>query len=104
MDDLIGCSSHMCLIQKPKGVGTNGPCLCKAHKLRLKLTWQDVRIKLLEDDYINIVGKFDNCRGCIAWTLEKLGKNPSKQPDDDQREWHEWLIEELQKEVEDKDG
>ena len=62
------------------------------------------RIEQLKDDYINIVGKFDNCRGCIAWTLEKLGKNPSKQPDDEQREWHEWLIEELQKEVEDKDG
>ena len=50
MYDEIGCSSHMCLIQKPKGVGTNGPCLCNARKLRLKLTWQDVRIKQLEDD------------------------------------------------------
>ena len=48
MYDEIGCSSHMCLIQKPKGVGTNGPCLCNARKLRLKLTWQDVRIKQLE--------------------------------------------------------
>ena len=47
MYDEIGCSSHMCLIQKPKGVGTNGPCLCNARKLRLKLTWQDVRIKQL---------------------------------------------------------
>ncbi len=52
MDDLIGCSSHMCLIQKPKGVGTNGPCLCNARKLRLKLTWQDVRIEQLKDDCI----------------------------------------------------
>ena len=48
MDDLIGCSSHMCVIQRPKGVGTNGPCLCKAHKLKLKLTWQDAKIKQLE--------------------------------------------------------
>ncbi len=48
--NMIGCSSHMCLIKKPKGVGTNGPCLCKAHKLKLKLTWQDVRIKQLEDE------------------------------------------------------
>ena len=51
MYDEIGCSSHMCLIQKPKGVGTNGPCLCNARKLRLKLTWQDVRIKQLEDGW-----------------------------------------------------
>ncbi|KKL53172.1 hypothetical protein LCGC14_2278070 [marine sediment metagenome] len=49
MYDEIGCSSHMCLIKKPKGVGTNGPCLCNARKLKLKLTWQDVKIEQLED-------------------------------------------------------
>jgi hypothetical protein len=23
-----GCSSHLCYIEKPKGLGTNGPCSC----------------------------------------------------------------------------
>ncbi len=57
MYDEIGCSSHMCLIQKPKGAGTNGPCLCNARKLRLKLTWQDVRIKQLKAEYDKLCTK-----------------------------------------------
>jgi hypothetical protein len=40
-----GCSSSMCLLVKPKGQGTNGPCQC-FHGIKPKQ-----RLKIL--DYIN---------------------------------------------------
>ncbi len=48
----------MCLIRKPKGVGTNGPCMCNARKLRLKLTFQDTRIKELEGEKAALIKKW----------------------------------------------
>ena len=62
-------------------------------------------IKQLEADYNNIVPKFDICRATIAYHLDKIKGNgySSKMPDNDNRDWHEWLIEELQKVLEDKD-
>lgn len=51
---LTGCSNHLCVIKKPKGMGTNGPCTCRPYKLglvinrlRRMLTERDERLKLL---------------------------------------------------------
>lgn len=44
-------------------------------------------------DYDGAITKFDNCRGCLARTLEKLGIDPNNCPED--MIWHEWLIEQL---------
>ncbi len=52
------------------------------------------RDELLKD-YDGAITKFDNCSLYLARTLEKLGVNPNECPED--REWHEWLIEQLDK-------
>lgn len=47
----------------------------------------------LEHDYVGAVAKFDNCRAAIARTVEHFGYDPNAMPADDERAWHEWLIE-----------
>lgn len=34
-----GCSAHSCLVSKPKGVGTNGPCHCNERTLAMALQY-----------------------------------------------------------------
>lgn len=31
MSEIIGCGNHACIIKKPVGMGTNGPCDCLFH-------------------------------------------------------------------------
>jgi len=32
---IYGCQSHSCVIEKPKGQGNNGPCMCGERMLRI---------------------------------------------------------------------
>lgn len=43
-----GCSSHICLVNKPTGQGTNGLCTCPPKKLRWKIYQLEKRVKDLE--------------------------------------------------------
>ena len=43
-------------------------------------------------DHLECVGKFDDCRACLARIVEVLGGQVSP-PDEYQGAWHEWLIE-----------
>ncbi len=46
-----------------------------------------------ENDYLRVVNKFDMCRAALARRYKAdTGKEPTP-PDDDNRAWHEWLIE-----------
>lgn len=38
-ESIEGCQSHACLIDPPKGQGTNGPCLCKEQMLKRYIRW-----------------------------------------------------------------
>jgi len=51
---MAGCGSHSCLIEKPKGMGTNGRCSCfdnlpkeTAHAMRWELAKLRAQNKLL---------------------------------------------------------
>lgn len=46
---MVGCSNHNCLIEKPKGMGTNGNCNClKPLGSELELV---IKRRLLELNY-----------------------------------------------------
>lgn len=50
-----GCKSHNCIVEKPKGMGTNGSCSCIVNANRTKLNILQSRIKALSylDTQIN---------------------------------------------------
>lgn len=35
-----GCSSNCCVVRKPSGMGTNGPCTCKENRGMNAILWQ----------------------------------------------------------------
>jgi hypothetical protein len=47
---LDGCGSLSCLIRKPKGQGTNGPCTCSERKLRTRLSRLYQAIERFKDE------------------------------------------------------
>ena len=49
-------------------------------------------VEKAHDDYLQCVGKFDECRACLARIVEALGGQVNP-PDEYQGAWHEWLIE-----------
>lgn len=49
-----------------------------------------------------LVNKFDNCRAALAYVYMKLTGNEPTPPDDYEGDWHEWLIQEVEKLVEKK--
>jgi len=53
--------------------------------------------KALLEDYQKAVGKFDNCRGCLARIAEKLNIELPNEAPKGVAEWHEHLIFELDK-------
>lgn len=63
--EFLGCGSHSCRIEKPKGMGTNGPCGClrdlpTAHRIRLEkaISRMQREIKALKEENENL--KRDN--------------------------------------------
>ena len=47
---MSGCGSHMCAIEKPEGMGTNGPCSCLTHRAKASMIIQ--RLAFLRDKAI----------------------------------------------------
>jgi len=48
MAELIGCGSHNCLVVRPEGQGTNGPCTCPTSRFRIVLSKLRARLEALE--------------------------------------------------------
>ena len=57
--------------------------------------------KELIEDYKRCVGKFDDCRATIAWAVNKLGGDASR--DEDDKDWHETLIKDFENLLEKND-
>ena len=48
-------------------------------------------------DYERVVGKFDDCRGTLAYLYESMTGNDPIPPEEYKGEWHAWLIDEVNK-------
>lgn len=49
--EFLGCQSHSCYLEKPKGMGTNGPCRCLDKldiqmRMKVRLTLQRLRSEI----------------------------------------------------------
>ena len=49
--EYLGCQSHSCYLEKPKGMGTNGPCRClyglsKSQQMKVKRILKRLRNEL----------------------------------------------------------
>lgn len=58
---LPGCGDHSCLVNPPKGMGTNGGCRCDEQALRRMVSWQKREIAKLRAE----IEERDR-RGCKA--------------------------------------
>ena len=47
-----GCGDHSCVVEKPKGQGTNGGCRCSPIALRRKIWEQEAEIKQYQSSVI----------------------------------------------------
>ncbi len=45
-----GCSSHSCLIKRPEGMGTNGPCKCSENRTTMNILLS--RIRALDEEVL----------------------------------------------------
>lgn len=46
---MIGCQSHSCVIQAPKGMANNGPCRCDVDTIHVALVrYKNVAIQAME--------------------------------------------------------
>lgn len=73
---MAGCGNHVCLIEKPSGWGTNGPCICfrqlgteNERIIKKKLFSANLAIKTLEE----IVDKYN--QGASTGHLYNLAKD-----------------------------
>jgi len=44
-----GCGDNSCLVEKPRGMATNGGCHCSERKLRWSVQWWKRRAAFLEE-------------------------------------------------------
>jgi hypothetical protein len=69
-ESLTGCSAHVCVIKKPVGMGTNGPCHCLRDRLTveryvglLKHDLEQANAKLTTSQVSEPVGKYNTRTG-----------------------------------------